>query len=918
MNYGTAHLRQKIEDIAGQDLRQKNRFHTFLLSILTFVTIGLITFGISIGIGAFVEILDNTPALSSIDAVSPSSTKSIVYASDGSIMQELIQSGSNRISVTYDQLPENLIHAFVVIEDRRFFDHDGVDVKGIFRAIFVGVTTGKLSEGASTLTQQLIKNNVFNGCLETNLGDRIERKFQEQSLALKVERELDKSTIITYYLNTINLGSNCLGVQVASRRYFGKDVSELDLSECTVLAAITQNPSKLNPITHPEKNQARRKTILKYMLEDGLITQDEYDEALSEDVYKRIQTVAGTSGSSTQHAFSYFTDVVFEQVLEALQTKLHYTDTQAYNLLYSGGLRIYTTMDPGTQAIVEAEVNDPANYIVTDKNGVTKNYCEYALDYRLTLELKNGELYYYDESNVKKYFQETLGKSVFQLTFASEEELKAAATEYRNFMVSALNATVVSETITSVIEPQTSVVLMDQSTGRVLACVGGRGDKDEIGSLVLNRATDSTRQPGSCFKILSTYAPAIDLEGATLGTTYYDSALYIGEKSISNWWGSTYLGYANIREAIMASMNIVAVRCLDNTVGVTTGYNYAQNLGISTLVSQDMSPIMALGGLTYGVTNLEMTAAYASIANQGVYNEPIFWTHVTDASGNLILENSQKTSTVMKSDSALLLTSAMESSVNQPFVLWPDQEVSATSVECAVEGMGIAGKSGTTTDANDLWFVGYSPYYTLGIWSGYDSSISFGVSPGYHRIIWQKIMAKVHDGLESASFDYSSLETAKICSKCGLLAKEGICDASGDNSCHVYEEYYAPGTAPLDYCTCHTSYRVCTESGALANEYCPEDSVETRVYITVSPKDNDGTVTVDSAYTLPAELSGNYCTVHHEPEPETTEPPTFTDESSEGEASPGDESPEAPDDGPEDGPDEETAETVVEGGEIGE
>ncbi len=874
MDFGKKALREKLDTGALEDVRQKNRFKMFILSAFTAFCIGIAVVLVCMGAGAFTEIIRNSPSIANLDTIKPTATKSIIYASDGSIMQELIQSGSNRETVTYDEIPKDLVYAFVAIEDNRFFKHDGVDVKGIIRAVFRALTSGSMREGASTITQQLIKNNVFDGGAESNFGDRIERKIQEQYLALQVERKLDKKTIIQYYLNTINLSSNCLGVQTASKRYFGKSVDQLDLAECTVLAAITQNPSKYNPINHPENNQIRRLKVLKAMLTEGYITQEEYDEASSEDVYKRIQSVSADYNSD--RTFSYFTDTVFTEVLEALQDELAITETQAYNMLYSGGLRIYSTMDPVIQDIVDSEVNDPENYIVGE-SGSAVNYIEYAMTYRLTIQLPGGDNYYYDESNVKSYYQDVLEQPAFKLTFSSEEELEKAATSFRDNLLKQTGGKIVSETLSSTLQPQTSVVVMDQETGHVLAVTGGRGDKKEIGSLTLNRATQSTRQPGSTFKVISTYAPALDVCGATLGTTYYDTLLSYNDKTIGNWWGNTHLGYATLDFAIEASMNVVAVKCLEETVSEKTAFDYAEDFGISTLVPQDMSPVLTLGGLTYGVTNLELTTAYAAIANDGTYTSPVFWTVVTDSNGNVILENKQTTRKVIKSETAKLLTVSMQRSIYPLFGIWNEYGVGSTSVQCQVDGMDVAGKSGTTNDANDVWFVGYSPNVTTGVWSGYDSNKSFGNSPGYHKTIWQHIMQRIADTQEEAHFDYSALVTAKICSKSGLLAREGICDASGNENCHVYTEYYTPETVPTEYCNRHDVYNICTVSGLPAGDYCPASEVVKKVYLTLDPSDDDGVETDDTPYTLPRDFLSNYCSFHQpkvpetEPEPETTE-----------------------------------------------
>lgn len=861
MHFGKKQVHEKLIRTGSAETRQKNRFLMFLVAVLVGLFVTVVFAAGFLAIGAFNEILKNTPEVTSLDDIEPNQKKSIVYAADGSIMQELVVSGSNRIPAKYEEIPKDLINAIVAIEDARFFEHNGVDVKGVLRAVVVGLTSGKLSEGASTLTQQLIKNNIFDGGFETNVGDRITRKLQEQYLALKVEQQVDKKTILTNYLNTINFGANSLGVKVAALRYFNKDVSELDLAECTVIVATTSSPSRYNPITHPDKNQVRRLIILKKMLEEGMITEEEKREASSEDVYKRVQE---NSESRVQHAFSYFTDTVFEDVLDRLQTELGYTDTQASNLLYSGGLRIYTTMDPDVQEAIDAEVNNEANYVVT-ANGQEVHYLEYSLSCKIGIRTLSGNDYYFDETNVLNYFRDVVGLTDFDNTFTTRESLQNAVNAFKTFMLNETDGEIISESVYAIIEPQTSVVVMDQRTGYVLGISGGRGDKDEMGSRILNRATQSTRQPGSTFKVISAYAPAIDLKGATLGTTYYDSEYLVDGRAISNWWGSSYMGYSNIRQGIMASMNIVAVKCLENTVSEMLAYDYVKSFGISTLVPKDRSPVFVLGGLTYGVTNLEMTAAYATIANNGIYTTPVFWTKVTDSDGNVLLQNEQVQKTVLRPETAKLLTSAMEDSVTPQWMVFPRESVGATNTPCQVPDMHIAGKSGTTSDANDLWFIGYSPYYTMGIWCGYDSNKAYGESPGYHKVIWQKIMARISEGLTDRSFDYSGLVQANICSKSGLLAREGICSDCGDPDCHVYTEYFTPNTVPTEYCNRHAEFSVCTESGLLSNEFCPEETVEKRIYLTLDRADRDDKcLTGDLLFTMPEEMVNSSCYQHDE------------------------------------------------------
>ena len=342
MNYGRKKAAKKRRDITSKSKMKKKRlgvriFKGVLLTLLLLMVAGCVGGGIFLK-----KVIDSAPDVTPED-VKPTGYTSVVYASDNKTeTQRLTSAGSNRVYKTIDEIPKDLQHAFVAIEDERFYEHNGIDPKGIVRAGMIGLTTGDFSQGASTLTQQLIKNNIFDFMSEDTFFDRLERKIQEQYLALKLEKQMSKSEIMENYLNTINLGQNTLGVQAASQRYFNKDVSQLTLSESAVIAAITQSPSYYNPITHPDHNADRRKQVLKNMLEQGYISQEAHDEALADDVYARIQNV-NTNITQNTTPQSYFVDALTEQILTDLEDPdvgLGYSETQAYNTLYKGGLSI--------------------------------------------------------------------------------------------------------------------------------------------------------------------------------------------------------------------------------------------------------------------------------------------------------------------------------------------------------------------------------------------------------------------------------------------------------------------------------------------------------------------------------------------------------------------------------------------------
>lgn len=832
--------------------RQARRHHLiFLLKIALAMFLILCFAGFAIGIGFVRGAIDAAPSLDILD-VQPQGYASQIYDADGNLMQTLVMEGSNREEVSFDQLPDDLVNAFIAIEDSRFYEHNGIDLKGILRAAYVGITNGRFSEGASTITQQLIKNNVLQGGYETSMADKLRRKIQEQFLAVKLEDQLDsKETILEYYLNTINLGGNCLGVQTAAHRYFGKNVWELTLSECTVLAATTSNPSRYNPLTHPKENAVRRKIVLEKMYEQNFITYDQKNDALDDDVYSRIQTVDNATSGST--VFSYFTDAVYNQVCDDLQSKLGYSASQSYKLLYSGGLQIYSTMDPSIQAIVDEEINNADNYI----SSTGSRLLEYSLNYALTVCHADGSESTYTENDLISYFQSEKKQATFANIYASKEDIYRSVREFKaSLLISGDSVT--NETITPILEPQESVVVMNQSNGHVAAISGGRGEKE--GSLTLNRALHCHRQPGSASMIISTFAPAIDSCGATLASTYYDAPYSSGNQQVLNWWGNPYLGYNNIRQAITYSMNVIGARCLTSLVSDSTAYDYLELFGLGDASGQEISFSLANTNSSYTVTNEMLTAAFASIANDGIYQKPTYYTKVLDRQGNILLESVPSQTRIIKSSSAALLTSAMEDVISSDSSYYYQYGITPTGKLCQVDSMTLAGKSGTTTSGSDVWFIGYSPYYTCGIWSGYDDSKVLSTGTEYHKTIWQKIMARIHTDLNNKDFVFTDeLESAKICSKSGLLAVDGVCNSSSSNA-SVYTEYFAPGTAPTSYCDRHYALRICTESGKSATKYCPGDSVVQRVYLHIDDSDLSSGTTTDSDYLAPSNLQS--CDIH--------------------------------------------------------
>ena len=846
MNYGKNEVARKLQRSSSKAQKVASKLVLWLVKlVLVLFTVGIIL-SVSLGYGIFKGIIDAAPEID-VASIEPSGYATMVYDSKGNLTETLVKSGSNRLEATYEELPQCLIDAFVAIEDSRFWSHHGVDLRSMIRAA-VGILTNNPAGGGSTLTQQLIKNNIFAGGNEDSFGEKLERKLQEQYLAIQLEKIMDKEIILKNYLNTINLGNNTLGVKSAAKRYFVKDVSDLTLSEATVIAGITQNPTKYNPLSEKgqKNNEEKRRVILQYMYEQGKISKEDQEEALADDVYSRIQNVDLVTQES-QNPYSYFTDELTEQVMTALQEKLGYTESQASNLLYAGGLSIYTTQDPDLQAIVDEEVNNPDNYDVV----------YYSVDYRLSIQHEDETVTNYSDETMKTYYRTDLGQTSYDGLFKTKEEADAAIAAYKSAMTKE-GDTVLGEVVYYILQPQVSFVLMDQHTGYVKAVNGGRGTK-EI-SLSLNRATNTLRQPGSTFKVLTAFAPALDTCGATLSTVYYDAPYTVGQKTFRNWYAKKgYMGYSTIRDGIVYSMNIVAVRCMMETVTPQLGVEYARNFGITSLTETDYNAATALGGITKGVSNLELTGAYAAIANGGIYTKPVFFTKILDHNGKVLLENEPQTKRVLKDSTAFLLTDALaESMESSRMYASPGVSLNSTSVPANIPGMSNAGKSGTTTSNVDIWFVGYTPYYTAGIWSGCDDNqkiSAIGSSTSYHKRIWKQIMARAHEGLADTGFPVpDSIETASVCRKSGMLPNPGVCEADPRGSA-VYTEYFAKGTVPTQVCDHHVAITVCGESGGLPTEFCPLESRHSRTVL-VTPEGESGG-TDDSRYAMPGP-----CTVH--------------------------------------------------------
>ena len=721
---------------------------TYALNIvLTLLLIGIIT-GSSMACALVVYIKNYVDPVYDIDNLKYDSslTTSIYYqdtAADGKTQwveweEERLYGTENRMWVSYEEMPDDLINAFVSIEDKRFFTHDGIDIRRTTGAV-LGFLSGNDSYGGSTITQQLIKN-------VTGEDDvTIQRKIQEILRALNLESKRSKQEILEMYLNTIYLAKGCYGVSAAAYQYFGKEVSELTLVECASLASIPQNPSRWNPVSNPELNEERRWTVLEEMYKNTDIEKTYTLEEIRAAQEETLVLKQGSEKQSGSTVHSWFVDTLIFDVIEDLQKTYNYDEQTAKNLLYSGGLQIYCTIDRDIQAKLDAIYQNDANF-PSQGSGV---------------------------------------------------------------------------------QVESAMTIMDHNNGHVVAIVGGRGVKDT--PLGFNRATMAERQPGSSIKPLSAYSIAIEKGLINYSSIIDDTPFTFDKNKSSYWpnnWNHVYEGLVTVGESVRESKNTSAVKVVD-MVGLKTSYDFLTNkYRLSTLVKEDTDYApLALGGLTNGVYNRDICAAYAAIANNGVYNAPKTYTKVLDSSGNVILDGAAKTCEVILSEDTCAVTTKLL------------QEVVNSSAGTGYSGITIrkkidvAGKTGTTTNNKDLYFCGYTPYYTAACWAGYDTPKTLSnFTSGQTRVsaatyLWNITMDAVHEDILAAgkvktfADDLTkNLITKTYCKDSGLLIGP-YCnlDIRGKRGA---TGYYTLSNLPASTCNCHVEVSYCADTNCVAGPGC--------------------------------------------------------------------------------------------------
>lgn len=590
---------------------------------------------------------------------------SIMYAYDDEenlIELTRLHGEENRIWVDYQDMPQNLIDAFVSLEDFRFWEHGGVDW---VRTIAVMIVPDYAGQGASTITQQLIKNLTDENSATYN------RKFHEITRALNLEKYYSKKDILEAYLNTVALGAGCYGVKTAAETYFGKEVSELNLAECAMLAGITKAPYTTNPYADFEKCKKRQKLCLNYMCEYGIITEEQRDKAYNKklNIKSKDESADEEEKLDKSEIMSWYEEYVVDQVIADLQDEYEYDQNEAWRMVYYGGLKIY--------AAVDVDVQETLEEIYENRSGFPRSHYD-----------SRGEL------------------------------------------------------------PESSMTIMDYE-GRIVALVGGTGEK--TANRAYNRATDNRakRQPGSSIKPLSVYAPAIDVGVISSQSVILEEAITVkGEPWPRNFNGDHGSGeYVTVENALVRSLNTVPVRILDEMIGVDLGLKYcneAFHLGLSE-GDKDLSPL-GVGGTQTGVTTLEMAAAFATFGNGGRYYEPYSYYKVTDRNGNVLLDNTDnKPEQAIQRNTASEMLSMLTKAVTETF---------GTGYGSKISGFQTFAKTGTTSDNCDKWYCGGTPHYVTAVWYGFDyrADLRTGTS-NPAKTIFRYVASKIHSGLPAKTFN---------------------------------------------------------------------------------------------------------------------------------------------------------------------
>ena len=740
---------------------------TIRLSFVLALCVALALLGAVVGIAkAFV---DTAPTLD-LAALDAQDKTSFIYDSQGNLITDY-KGTEDRIMVSIDEIPEMLQNAFIAVEDARFYEHNGVDVKRIVGALVANFTSGS-TQGGSTITQQLIKQTVLSS------EQSYKRKLQEAYLAMELETRYTKKQILESYLNTIFLGGSYYGVRVAAYGYFGKSLDQLTLRECAMLAGLTRSPNYYNPRSNfytrntegsntPDITNNRTDYVLRQMRENGLITAQQYNAALDRSTASVLEK---SPASTDMYAYPHYVEYAISDVVDTFLDLNGLEDTSANryameNKLRTGGYSVYLCLDTEIQEIVEDTLANWSNYP----------------------RLRDPSDKVYQSRNS-------------------------------------------DGTYTEIEQPQAAACVFDYRTGELKAIVGGRYKPTT--RKTLNRASGMTMPVGSSIKPLTVYAPAIDLGASPASIAYNMPVPISGWKDSSgkdswpkNYGGGGYKGPQSFRSALRNSYNTAAAQILMTYVGVSRSVEYLHLMGIPDK-NINADPFgLALG--SSGLTPVQMAVAFGTIANKGVYQQPLSFSRIVDSNGNVVVDMHQQQDRhqVFKPSTAYLVVDMLKEAVQ-----------SGTGTKAKISSQVVAGKTGTNSDSKGVFFAGMTGWYSGSVWIGHDNykALSSKATGGNAAApLWQSFMEKIHKAknldsreiIDGTPSDYN-LVRVTTCGVSGQLATDAC--YNDVNGYKTITDYWSADSVPTAYCSMHKSVSVCTESGLLATDYCPSYSVETR------------------------------------------------------------------------------------------
>ena len=773
------------KNIKGKKVGKKKKINSkfkMFLKILLVLFLLLCVIGAGIIAAMFFGLFGDEFEITKEELTSGSSNTIVVDLNGNEIANLNVK--EKRKTISLSEMPEYLPKAYIAIEDKRFYSHNGVDVKRTAGAI-LGVLTGNSSYGGSTITQQLVKN-ITNDKERSGLAG-ITRQLKEWTKAVQIERMISKDQVLELYLNIIFVGGPELhGVELGSRYYFNKNAKDLDLAECAFLAGINHQPNSYNPYNESLDQEKvsklikdRTLTVLNEMKDQGLIgNEDDYNAAVAE-VEAGLKFEKGNIGGEYQ--YSYHTKAAIEQVVAQVMEEKGISKEFAENYVYGSGLTIYSTQDSSIQSRVEEE----------------------------------------------------FAKTKYQIAGREKNADKTLKNDHT----------------------QAAIVIIDNSTSQVVAVGGELGNNLATG---LNRATDAVRQTGSSMKPIADIAPGLQEKVITAATMYDDKTTIFGGNYQPNDWTTKYQGVMNIRQCIKVSQNIPMVKIMMELTPKKS-IEYLKKMGITTLDDEkDLSGALAIGGLSKGITPLEMAGAYAMIANDGVYTTPTFYTKVVDSNGNTVLTPTQEKTRVISEQNAYITRSIVQEPVTS----------GGTASFCKISGMDTCAKTGSTDKYKDRWLCGMTPYYTAACWWGFDTPETLTYANGTVYSVdgrnpagqlWASIMKDIHKNLPNKTFNTptTGLTRASVCKVTGCLATTTCTD--------VYTEVFTTDNLPSK-CEGHGVQKICQVSGKVANEYCPAESVKDVTYGGTLPKEQLGLWKTISPSKTGNEEVKEVCNVHKKPE----------------------------------------------------